>query len=348
MNDAVAPPEIGSLDDVRRLCGRLPGCSDAAVEAAGRRQAELTKPAGSLGRLEELALWLAGWQGSAIPRAMRIRIVVFAGNHGIAARGVSAYPAAVTAEMVKNYARGGAAINQLAALLGAELRVVPLALDEPTADFTEAPAMSEAACLAAIREGMAAAEGGADLLCLGEMGIANTTSAAALCAALLGGGGADWAGRGTGIDDAGLARKRAAIDAGLARHKGALGDPLEAMRRLGGRELAAIMGAVLAARLRRVPVLLDGFACTAAALPLARLEAGALEHCRIGHCSAEAGHRRLIEALDMAPLVDLGMRLGEASGAALAALIVRAAAACHAGMATFAEAGVSGKEAQDS
>jgi nicotinate-nucleotide--dimethylbenzimidazole phosphoribosyltransferase len=344
MNDAPRSPPIGSLDDVRRLCQRLPAFSAAAAEAAARRQAELTKPAGALGRLEEIAVWLAGWQGRTIPRADHIRIAVFAGNHGVAARGVSAYPAAVTAEMVRNYARGGAAISQLATLLDAELRVVPLALDAPTADFTQAPALSEAACVAAIREGMAAVEGELDLICLGEMGIANTTSGAALAAALLGGGGEAWAGRGSGVDDAGLARKRTAIDAGLARHEEALGDPLEAMRRLGGRELAAIMGAVLAARLRRLPVLLDGFTCTAACLPLARLEAGALDHCRIGHCSAEAGHRRLIEALGMAPLADLGMRLGEASGAALAALIVRAAVACHAGMATFAEAGVSDKQ----
>ena len=344
MTDAALLPTIESLDDVRQLCHALPVTSRGATAAAVARQSTLTKPPGSLGRLEELAIWMAAWQDRAVPRAERIRIVVFAGNHGIAAKGVSAFPAAVTAEMVKNYARGGAAINQLAALLDAELRVVPISLDRPTADFTEAPAMNEPDCVTAIRIGMAAVEPAPDLLCLGEMGIANTTSGAALCAALLGGDGTAWAGRGTGVDDGGLARKRAVIDAGLALHRDALGDPLEAMRRLGGRELVALMGAVLGARLRRVPVMLDGFTGTAAALPLARLAPGALAHCQIGHCSAEAGHRRLIEALGLMPLVDFEMRLGEASGAALAATIVRAAIACHAGMATFAEAGVSGKE----
>ncbi len=343
MSDVAVLPKIGCLDDVRALCRALPAPARGATDAAVARQSTLTKPPGSLGRLEELALWMAGWQDRAMPSAARVRIAVFAGNHGIAGRGVSAFPPAVTAEMVKNYARGGAAINQLATLLGAELRVVPIALEQPTADFTQAPAMSEAEFIEAIQIGMAAVEPAPDLLCLGEMGIANTTSAAALCAALLGGDGAHWAGRGTGVDDQGLARKRAVIDEGLARHREALDDPLQAMRRLGGRELAALMGAVLGARLKRVPVLLDGFTCTAAALPLAKLGADALAHCQIGHCSAEAGHRRLIEALGLLPLVDLDMRLGEASGAALAALIVRAALACHEGMATFEEAGVSGK-----
>lgn len=344
MTAAGSLPRPGSFEEICRLCRALPAPSSVAAEAAARRQGELTKPPGSLGRLEDLALWLAGWQGRAVPSAERIRIVVFAGNHGIAAHGVSAYPAAVTAEMVRNYARGGAAINQLARLLDAELRVVPLALERPTTDFTEAAAMSEAECLEAVCAGLTALEPAPDLLCLGEMGIANTTSAAALAAALLGGDGAAWAGRGSGVDDRGLARKRAAIDAGLARHGAAAREPLEALRRLGGRELAALLGAVLGARLACVPVLLDGFVCTAAALPLARLNPEALAHCRAGHRSAEAGHRRLLEALGLEPLTDLGMRLGEASGAALAATIVRAAVACHAGMTTFAEAGVSGRE----
>jgi nicotinate-nucleotide--dimethylbenzimidazole phosphoribosyltransferase len=335
-------PQPRSFDDVRRLVAELPAGSETAARAAAERQDQLTKPLGALGRLEELAIWLAGWQGRAVPHAERVRIAVFAGNHGVVAQGVSAYPAAVTAEMVRSYGRGQAAINQLARVLGAELRVVPLALERPTDDFTQAPAMSEAECVEAIGAGFGAADGALDLLCLGEMGIGNTTSGAALAAALLGGDGAAWVGRGSGVDDAGLARKRAAVDAALARHGAALGDPLEALRRLGGRELAALMGAVLAARLRRTPVLLDGFTCTAAALPLVKLAPQALAHCRVAHRSAEAGHARLNEAVGMTPIVDLGMRLGEASGAAVAALIVRAALACHEGMATFAEAGVSG------
>jgi len=321
----------------------LPSPREEARSAAAARQDSLTKPRGALGRLEELALWLAAWQGRAIPQAERIRVVVFAGNHGIARRGVSAYPATVTAQMVGNFQAGGAAINQLARQAGAELKVVALSLDRPTGDFTEAPALAEAELVAALNAGLKVVEPGLDLLCLGEMGIGNTTSAAALAAALFGGDAARWAGVGTGVDDAGIARKRAVIDTGLALHRTALGDPLEALRRLGGRELAAIAGAVLAARLARVPVLLDGFATTAAAAVLARMAGKALDHCMIAHVSAEAGHRRLADALQMRPLLDLDMRLGEASGAALAALLVRAAVGCHAGMATFGEAGVSNR-----
>ena len=217
------------------------------------RQSILTKPAGSLGRLEQIAEWLAAWQGRHPPRVERIQIIVFAANHGVAARGVSAFPSAVTAQMVANFTAGGAAINQLSGWLDATLNVVPLALDEPTGDITQEAALDEAACLAAWRDGMAALDATADLVCLGEMGIGNTTIASALSAALYGGTGADWAGRGTGIDDAGLARKTDAIDTALALHRDHLDDPLEAFRQLGGREFAAIAGATLAARRARVP-----------------------------------------------------------------------------------------------
>ena len=183
-----------------------------------------------------------------------------------------------------------------------------------------------------------------DLICLGEMGIGNTTAAAAIAAALFGGGGTRWAGRGTGVNEAGLTRKRAVIDRALARHRHALHEPLRVAAALGGRELAAIMGAVLAARRLRVPVLLDGFVCTAAVAPLAKLRADALAHTLAAHVSAEAGHRLLLDELKLKPLLDLDMRLGEASGAALALNVLRAALACHTGMATFAEAGVSDKE----
>lgn len=332
--------QFDSLADLAAACARLPAGDGAAALAVRARQAQLTKPAGSLGQLEELAAWLATWQRRAMPRLERVEALVFAGNHGVVARGVSLFPPEVTAQMVANFAHGGAAINQLAKAAGASLRVVPLDLDRPTRDFCEAPAMTEGEFLAAVNAGAAAVGDDVDLLALGEMGIGNTTAAAALAAGLLGGDGARWAGRGTGVDDSGLARKAAAIDAALATHAGALGDPLAVARRLGGRELAAILGATLAARLAGVPVLLDGFVCTAAAAPLARLAAGGLDHCRIAHVSAEAGHRGLAAALGLAPLLDLGMRLGEASGAAVAILIVRAALACHAGMATFAEAGV--------
>ena len=333
---------FNSLDDISAFCRDLPGGDAQAAEAAALRQQNLTKPPGSLGRLEELAIWLARWQENATPRLDRVTIAVFAGNHGIAGRGVSAYPPEVTAQMVANFAAGGAAINQIATLAGAELRVVPLELDRPTRDFTLAAAMDTDEFLGAVDIGYRAVSDDCDLLVVGEMGIANTTTAATLCAALLGGGATRWAGRGTGVDDDGLSRKRAAIEAALKVHAHILGDPLAVAAALGGRELAAISGAVLAARQRGVPVLLDGFVATSAVLPLVRLEGHMLDHCRAGHVSAESGHRDLLRELHLDPLLDLNMRLGEASGAAVAILLLRAALACHLGMATFAEAGVSG------
>jgi nicotinate-nucleotide--dimethylbenzimidazole phosphoribosyltransferase len=321
----------------------LPPGDSAATALAAERQAQLTKPPGSLGRLEDVVVWLARWQGRSMPRLDCVEILVFAGNHGVTKQGVSAYPAEVTAQMVANFSVGGAAINQLARTAGAKLRVVPLALEQPTADFTQASAMDETAFLAAVATGYTAVSPGTDLVCLGEMGIGNTTAAAAIAAALFGGGGARWVGRGTGVDDAGLTRKRAAIDAGLARHAALLDDPLSSAAALGGRELAAILGATLAARRRRIPVLLDGFVCVAAVAPLVRLRADALDHAMAAHVSAEAAHRMLLRELHLDPLLDLGMRLGEGSGATLAVSVLRAALACHAGMATFTEAGVANK-----
>lgn len=331
-----------SLDDIRAFCRDLPKGDARAAGLAAHRQQNLTKPPGSLGRLEELAIWLARWQEREQPKLDRVTVTVFAGNHGVAARGVSAYPPDVTAQMVANFAAGGAAINQIAKLAGADLRVVPIELERPTRDFTLAPAMAPDEFLAAVNTGYRAVPPDCDLLAVGEMGIANTTAAAGLCAALLGGGATRWAGRGTGVDDEGLARKRAAIDAALAIHRDLPGDPLVVAAALGGRETAGIAGAVLAARQHQTPVLLDGFVATSAVLPLARLDPRTLDHCRAGHVSAESGHRDLLRELALAPLLDLDMRLGEASGAGVAILLLRAALACHAGMATFAEAGVSG------
>ena len=331
-----------SLAELRVACLELPQGDSAAAAAVLARQAELTKPPGSLGRLEDIVAWLAKW-GRNPPRLGRVDILVFAGNHGVTAQGVSPFPAAVTAQMVANFSSGGAAINQLAQAASATLRVIPLDLEKPTADFTLEPAMDEASFLSALAAGYNAVGPNADLICLGEMGIGNTTAAAAMAAGLFGGGGVRWAGRGTGIDDKGLARKQAAIDKAVARHAGVMGDPLLIAAALGGRELAAILGATLAARHHRIPVLLDGFVCTAAAAPLQRIRADALDHAQAAHVSAEAGHRRLLDELKLKPLLDLRMRLGEGSGAALAVSILRAALACHAGMATFAEAGVTNK-----
>ena len=308
--------------------------------AAARRQAELTKPPGSLGRLEEIALFMAGWQGRARPRLDHGRVVVFAGNHGVAARGVSAFPPEVTAQMVANFRSGGAAINALAAAAGLALDVVALDLDRPTADFTAMPAMDADDCLAAINAGAAAVSPDLDLLVPGEMGIANSTAAAALCAASFGGTARDWVGPGTGVEGTALAAKIAAVDAALLRHRAEAIDPFETLRRLGGREIAAIAGAVVGARRHGVPVLLDGFIGTAAVAPLAAHRPGIVDHCLAGHVSAEPGHVRLLARLGLAPLLALDMRLGEASGGAVAAMLVRAALAAHDGMATFAEAGV--------
>ena len=330
-----------SIDAIRATCSSLPDGMKDAEAAALERQSMLTKPPGSLGRLERIAAFLAGWQGRAVPQLENVSVLVFAGSHGVTAQGVSAFPAEVTAQMVANFAAGGAAINQLARQAGATLDVVEIDVDRPTGDFTQGPAMNEDDFAAAFAKGRAAVKPDVDLICVGEMGIGNTTAAAALSAALFGGSGSEWVGRGTGVDDAGLARKAAAVDAALARHGNALSDPFEAARLVGGRELAAILGAVLGARLRSIPVLLDGFVATAAAAPLARLVDGGLAHALAGHVSAEAQHRRLLGLLGLDPILDLDMRLGEASGACLAVNILRGALACHAGMATFAEAGVS-------
>ncbi|MCH9013562.1 MAG: nicotinate-nucleotide--dimethylbenzimidazole phosphoribosyltransferase [Proteobacteria bacterium] len=333
---------LASFDEVRALLAELPGPESSASAAAVAREAQLTKPAGALGRLEELSVWLATWQGRHPPRMERPHTAVFAGNHGVAAQGVSAYPAEVTRQMVANFIEGGAAVNQLCAVADSALRVHEMGLEEPTRDFSEAPAMDEADCAKAIAYGMMTVEDGLDVLALGEMGIANTTSAAAICHALFGGRAADWVGRGTGVDEAGLARKTRVVKAAVAKHRDAMTDPLEVLRHLGGFELAAILGAVMAARLARTPVLLDGYTCTAAAAVLHALDGRALDHCQVAHVSAEPGHRRLLERLDKRPLLDLGMRLGEASGAVLAIPLLKAACACHSAMATFEEAGVSG------
>jgi nicotinate-nucleotide--dimethylbenzimidazole phosphoribosyltransferase len=320
----------------------LPGIGEAARDAARERQGQLTKPPGSLGRLEDVACFLAGWQGTERPRIDAGHVVVFAGNHGVAALGVSAYPAEVTAQMVANFEAGGAAINALSKAAGLTLGVVALDLDRPTADFTRGPAMNEAECLAALNAGAAAVPEGCDLLVLGEMGIANSTAAAALAARSFGGGGADWVGPGTGVDSHGIARKVEVVDAGLAAHADASRSAFETLRRVGGRETAAIAGAVLAARLRRVPVVLDGFICCASVAPLAAANPAIVDHCLAGHRSAEPGHARLLGRLGLEPLLHLDMRLGEGSGAAVAVTVLRAALAAHNDMATFAEAGVAG------
>lgn len=331
---------FATIADFDAALSHLLGPDESAIAAARTRQAQLTKPAGSLGRLEDIALFLAGWQGHERPRLDRARAAIFAGNHGIAAQGVSAFPPEVTAQMVANFAGGGAAINALANAAGLELRVVPLDLDRPTCDFTCAPALSEAECLAALSAGANMVTDDLDLFVPGEMGIGNTSSAAALCARAFGGTATDWVGPGTGLDEAGIAHKVTVIDTALAFHADAPRTPFETLRRLGGREIAAMAGAVLHARQLRMPVVLDGFIGCAAVAPLAAANPAIIDHCLAGHCSAEPGHVRLLARLGLDPLLRLGMRLGEGSGAAVAVHILRSAVAAHNDMATFAEAGV--------
>lgn len=336
------PENLTSLAGLATIAGRLPEADAAAREAARLRQDRLTKPPGSLGRLEELAIFMAGWQRTDRPRIEGAQALVFAGNHGICAQGVNPFPQEVTAQMVANFRAGGAAINQLCRHAGAALSVIALDLDRPTADFTTAPAMTEDECLAALHRGATAVDPSAHVVILGEMGIGNSTVAAALAAAAFGGGAAGWVGPGTGADDRGIARKAEVIERGLQRHRAARGDAGAILAALGGREQAAICGAVLAARAARIPVILDGFICTAAAAVLHVADPRLLDHCLVGHVSAEPGHRRLLAAIDKRALLELDMRLGEGTGAALALNLLRGALACHDGMATFDEAGVSG------
>lgn len=334
--------QFPTLDTLRAALRDLPAPEAGAVAAAQARNGQLTKPPGALGRLEDLAIWMAGWQGTDRPHVNAPQVIIFAGNHGVTARGVSAFPAAVTEQMVLNFQAGGAAINQLAKTFGARMDVHALMLDRPTADFTADAAMTEDAFLDAVSTGWHAVDPQADLLVTGEMGIGNTTSAAALAHAICGGQPADWVGRGTGVDDAGLTLKAQVVAEGVARHPHCRRDGIEALRCLGGRELAAMAGAILRARHLRIPVLLDGFICTAAAACLEAAQPGALDHCLAAHVSAESGHAPLLAYLGKAPILSLNLRLGEGSGAALAIGILQGAVACHSGMATFAEAGVSG------
>jgi nicotinate-nucleotide--dimethylbenzimidazole phosphoribosyltransferase len=280
---------FSSLAEFVNLVKELPAADQEAASGAADRNAQLTKPAGSLGKLEDIALWYAAWRGNARPAIEAPQVVIFAGNHGVCAQGVSAFPSEVTQQMVYNFQAGGAAINQLSKCFGAKLDVIALDLDTPTADFTAGPAMSEAELVAALQTGWDAVDENSDILITGEMGIGNTTAA---------------------------------------------------LRCLGGRELAAMAGAVVRARTLNIPVIMDGFICTAACATLHAMDPAALDHVIAGHASAEQAHQRMLGHLNKDAIIQMNMRLGEGSGAATALGIVKAAVACHSGMATFAEAGV--------
>ncbi|MBJ3785201.1 nicotinate-nucleotide--dimethylbenzimidazole phosphoribosyltransferase [Devosia sediminis] len=329
--------------DIVELLVAVPEGDDAAVAAVRQRDAQLTKPPGSLGKLEELVEFLARWQHRAKPRLANPMVTIFAGNHGVTAQGVSSFPQEVTAQMVANFTNGGAAISQICALHEINLRVFELALELPTGDITREAALDDQMCAATIAYGMEAVAGKPDLICLGEMGIGNTTVAAAINAALYGGTGADWVGRGTGVDDAGLARKADAVDRALALHAGALDHPLSILARLGGREICAMLGALVAARHQKVPVIIDGYVATTAAAIAHAINPASINHCLFGHVSAETAHGKALAKMGQVGLLDLGLRLGEGSGAALAAVMAKTALHLHDNMATFDSAGVSGK-----
>ncbi|MBS7661337.1 nicotinate-nucleotide--dimethylbenzimidazole phosphoribosyltransferase [Pseudomonas lalucatii] len=335
---------------------RMP--DQAAREQALARQAQLTKPAGSLGQLEHLAVQLAALQGRERPGVERVAIGIFAGDHGVVAEGVSAYPQAVTGQMLGNFVAGGAAISVLARQLGASLEVVDLGTAQPlelpgvrhlhlgagTANFTQGPAMSAAQARLALQGGrdalLRAQQGGAQLFIGGEMGIGNTTAATALACWLLDCPAAALVGPGTGLDGAGLARKTAVIEVALALHRPAIAEPFDALQRLGGFEILALVGAYLACAQEGVTALVDGFICSVAALAAVRLNPDCRPWLLFAHQGAEPGHRRVLQALEAEPLLQLGLRLGEGSGAALAVPLLRLACQLHSEMATFAEAAV--------
>ena len=340
MSETTVP---ASLTEIRVLLAEMPAGDEAAVAEVIAREQDLTKPRGSLGRLEELTQWLARWQGRSCPTVHHPRTAVFAGNHGVTVKGVSAFPAEVTAQMVANFRNGGACVNQLVGQIDGDLLVYELDLDTPTADLSEGPAMDDQRVSEALAFGMMAVEPSIDVLALGEMGIGNTTAASAVCLALFGGEAEQWTGPGTGVEGVVLDNKIRAVAQAVATNKAAMTDGLETLRCVGGLELAAICGAILAARLAQVPVLLDGFVCTAAAACLHAMDAHLLDHCLVAHTSAEPGHKQLCTALGKSPLFDFGMRLGEGSAATLAIQVLRSALACHRGMATFKEAAVTTK-----
>ncbi|AKC38771.1 nicotinate-nucleotide--dimethylbenzimidazole phosphoribosyltransferase [Mycolicibacterium phlei] len=317
------------------------------ADAARDRQRQLTKPDGALGRLEELSVWVAACQNQCPPNTFqRPRVVVFAGDHGVAAAGVSAYPPSVTAQMVRNIEAGGAAVNVLAALAGASVRVADIAVGRPSGNIAVEDALTEEQAHAALAAGIdladAEIDSGADLLIAGDMGIGNTTPATVLVAALTGSEPVAVVGRGTGVDDAGWARKTAAVRDALRRTKDVRADPVALLARAGGADLAAITGFVAHAAVRRTPVLLDGLVVTAAALVAEQLAPGARQWWLAGHRSTEPAHSLALQRLRLDPVLDLQMRLGEGSGALVALPVLQAAAGTLAQMATFDEARIDG------
>jgi nicotinate-nucleotide--dimethylbenzimidazole phosphoribosyltransferase len=320
------------LDDFRRLLDALPGGDESAAERVRLLFSKAEKPKKSLGRMEDIAAWLAFWSGRP-PAVNRPLVAIFAGNHGVVRRGVSPRPQDATQRAVELCAAGGAAINQLCLAHDLGLKVFDLALHLPTGDITTQAALDERGCAATMAFGMEAIAGGTDLLCLGDLGVGNSTVAAAMLALLHGGKGKDWVGPGSGADAAMMQRKADAVDAAVALHGAHAGDPFEVLRRVGGREFAAIVGAIIAARMEKIPVILDGYGAIAAASVLKAASPWAVEHCLLASVPTEPGMARAVEKLGIKPLLDLGLAHGEGVGAAMAAGAVKASALLSSGMA---------------
>ncbi|WP_330168987.1 nicotinate-nucleotide--dimethylbenzimidazole phosphoribosyltransferase [Bartonella grahamii] len=323
------------FDDFRALLTNLPVADEFSIILAKKRQESLIKARGALGKLGDIAVWYAGWRGTEKPIVTRPLVAIFSGNHGIVEENVSPFPQSMTQKMVQNFADGGAAINQICIAYDLGLKIFDLALEYPTMNITKDAAMDERSAAATMAFGMESIAGGTDLLCIGEMGIGNTTIASALCLALFGGEAEEWIGNGMESEGDFYQRKIIAVKTAISLHKDYFNDPFEIMRRLGGREIAAMVGAILAARIEKIPVILDGFVATAAAAVLYKMHPKALDHTLVGHVSSETAHRKLLKKIGKEPLLDLGMRLGEGTGAAMAAGIVKAAVLTHAQMVVF-------------
>lgn len=323
---------------LRESLEKLPTCDQASQNAVRDRANNVLRPTGALKTLDEIAILIAGWHATSAPRISRPAALVFAADHGVAiANNVSAYPTEITASMLKAYQSGKSTLSVFAEIAGATVHAVDVGVGRPTNDIQIEAAMSEQRFDEAITTGRNAVEQlDTDLLVLGEMGIGNTTAAAAITAAILGGETKSWVGRGTGVDDQGMASKCSTVDRAITRIKETK-DPLEILRQVGGAEIAAMAGALVAARLRRLPVVIDGYVVTSAALPLHQISSTALDHCLFGHCSAEQGHRKVLQHLNKSPLLDLSMRLGEGSGAMAAVPLIAMACAGVTEVPTFQE-----------
>lgn len=327
------------MTSIAQLLADLPEPDDKASAAVGERAAEILRPGGAFARLDDVAAWLAAWQGSERPKVTSPALLVFLGDHGVTVEGVSAYPAEVTQSMLDALRAGVATANVLADDVGASLTVVDVGVGRPTGNIAVEPALDHERFVTCFEQGQGAVRAlDADLLVVGEMGIGNTTCAAAVACCLFGSMAEDWTGRGTGIDEITLRRKVAVVQ--KARERAGDCDPIEALRQLGGAEMAALAGAVLEARLKRLPVVLDGFVVTAAVAALEVARPGALDHCIAGHLSPEPGHQLLLEKLGKEPLIDLGLRLGEGTGALAAVPLIRMAARAVVDVATFEEWGL--------